>query len=144
MRGLMFAHSLQFSRSFGSGANPLRMGRILLLVDWVRSRCAVRYFPPFAGGELVILWSLSSLRKMEDELTRLELSAKALEATLLGFLNQLTRDMKGWEWKSGKEFASCVQGRFMAFLIPAPLLRSSLASVRRRESSAKASSSLCL
>jgi len=32
---------------------------------------------------------------MEDELTRLELSTKALEPTLLGFLNQLVREMKG-------------------------------------------------
>jgi hypothetical protein len=42
---------------------------------------------------------------MEDELTRLELSAKALEATLLGFLNQLTRDMKGWEEELGSDEA---------------------------------------
>jgi hypothetical protein len=32
---------------------------------------------------------------MEDELTRLGLSTKALEGALLGFLNQLVRDMKG-------------------------------------------------
>jgi hypothetical protein len=43
----------------------------------------------------MVSWSVSSLQKMEDELTQLELPTKALGATLLGFLNQLVREMKG-------------------------------------------------
>jgi hypothetical protein len=35
------------------------------------------------------------IAEIEDELSQLELSTKTLEATLLRFLNQLVRDMKG-------------------------------------------------